>query len=561
MQLSDRNRLCYFYVREAVQRFSRSVSSGRHSLLRMSRRAPDRLIVAPTDLRAIDPFVAEEIMEGRFPLAGRVLETEGSSPFSLELPSKVFAAHLHSFRWLRHLRAERTEAACVRARTIIDQWIRLHGRRTTGIAWDADVSAQRLIAFLSHSPIVLHSTEGGFYRRFMKSIAFHVRHLRRIAGHAPDGEIRFRIRIALAIASVAMPVRLSAVKRAGRDLDREIDRQILGDGGHVSRNPRTALDLLLDLLPLRQTYVNLGHDVPAKLIPGIDRMYPALRFFRHQGGDLALFNGATPALANELMSVLRYDETAGQPFKALPHTNYHRLQSGNAVVIVDTGHALSTDLSKTAHAGCLSFEMSSGKHRFIVNAGSPKYAGNKIRQLARATAAHSTVTLNETSSCRFSQSPFVGPIIVSGVTRVDFKRQELADGSDGLLAVHDGYKPIFGVLHEREIRMNVGGTRVSGRDRIFRPDGADLGADNEDVAIARFHVHPAIDMVQADRDSVLLTAPDGETWIFTAFGLDVVISEDVFFADASGVRHSEQLEVTFPLATRPEIRWEFARRK
>ncbi|RZI57706.1 MAG: hypothetical protein EOP94_03645, partial [Zymomonas sp.] len=42
-----------------------------------------------------------------------------------------------------------------------------------------------------------------------------------------------------------------------------------------------ALDLLLDLLPLRQTYVNLGHDVPVKLIPSIDRMFPALRFFRH----------------------------------------------------------------------------------------------------------------------------------------------------------------------------------------------------------------------------------------------------------------------------------------
>lgn len=561
MQFSDRNRLCYFYVREAVRRFSHSVSGGRHSLLRLSHRIPDRLIVAPTDLRAIDLFVAEEIMEGRFPLAGRVLETEGQSPFALELPSKVFAARLHSFQWLRHLRAEKTDEGCARARTIADQWIRLHGKRLSGIAWDPDVTAQRLIAFLSHSPVLLHSSEGGFYRRFMKSIAFHVRHLKHIAPRAPDGEIRFRVRIALAIASVAMPVRLSVVKKAGRDLDREIERQILADGGHVSRNPRVTLDLLLDLLPLRQTYVNLGHDVPAKLIPGIDRMYPALRFFRHQGGDLALFNGATPALANELMSVLRYDETAGQPFKALPHMHYHRLQAGSAVVIVDTGHPLSADLSKTAHAGCLSFELSSGKHRFIVNAGSPKFAGNRIRQLARATAAHSTVTLNETSSNRLSQSPFVGPLVVSGVARVDFKRQELEDGSDGLLAVHDGYLSAFGVMHERELRMNAGGTRVSGRDRIFHPDGSNPATDNQGVAIARFHVHPTIDMVQADRHTVLLTAPDGETWIFTASGVDVAISEDVFFADASGVRHSEQLEVAFPLATRPEIRWEFARRK
>ncbi|MCP5815729.1 hypothetical protein NL365_27490, partial [Klebsiella pneumoniae] len=86
----------------------------------------------------------------------------------------------------------------------------------------------------------------------------------------------------------------------GNRLDLELERQILPDGGHVSRNPRVNLDLLLDLLPLRQTYINLGHDVPAKLIPTIDRMYPALRFFRHQDGDLALFNGATSTPASEL---------------------------------------------------------------------------------------------------------------------------------------------------------------------------------------------------------------------------------------------------------------------
>ena len=55
---------------------------------------------------------------------------------------------------------------------------------------------------------------------------------------------------------------------------------------HATRAP--VWNVLIDLLPLRQTYVNLGHEVPAKLIPCIDRMYPALRFFRHEGGELAL---------------------------------------------------------------------------------------------------------------------------------------------------------------------------------------------------------------------------------------------------------------------------------
>ena len=105
-----------------------------------------------------------------------------------------------------------------------------------------------------------------------------IRYLELTAKHAPDGETRLRIRIALAVATVSLSSSNGRLKRAARNLDRELDRQILGDGGHISRNPRTGLELLFDLLPLRQTYVNLGFDPPARLMPAIDRMYPALRF-------------------------------------------------------------------------------------------------------------------------------------------------------------------------------------------------------------------------------------------------------------------------------------------
>lgn len=285
MLFSGRRRLSYLYVREGWRRVSRRLSIGRVSTLRFTGSTPNRLIVAPTDLRAVDPFVAEEILAGRFPLAGRVLDTEGESPFEIDLPSREFAARLHSFGWLRHLRAIREDAGYVRLRQIVDDWIATHGRDLGGIAWDPDIIAQRIIAWLSHSPVVLRNAEHGFYRRFLKSLALQVRYLRHIAETVRDGEARLRVRLALAMASVSMPASPSAIRKASRHLDLELDRQILPDGSHCSRSPRAGLELLLDLLPLRQTYVNLGHDVPSRLIPCIDRMYPALRFFRHQGAN------------------------------------------------------------------------------------------------------------------------------------------------------------------------------------------------------------------------------------------------------------------------------------
>lgn len=553
-RVADRRGAFSIGLQQARYRFCLAWLAVRMPLTRPALRVPDRLIVAPTDLRATDPYIAEEILEGRFPLAGRVLVTDGESPFTLQLPSRGFAERLHSFSWLRHIRTEKTDEACANARSITASWIALHGKRISGIAWEPHVTAERLIAWLSHSTVVLQGGDSVFYRRFMKSLAYQAKYLRKIADYLPETETRLRLQIALAMAAIAMPSSPSAVRRQGLKLDRELERQILSDGGHASRNPRLVLDLLLDLLPLRQTYINLGHDVPQKLIPTIDRMYPALRFFRHQDGDLALFNGASATPATELLSVLRYDETSGKPFKALPHIHYHRLAAGETTVIVDAGAPQSAQAAHSAHAGCLAFEMSAGRHRYIINAGMPKFAGRSYRTLARATAAHSTVTLSETSSSRLTKSP-LGLAVMEPFNVVHCERSEDAQGNDWLSATHDGYLAAFGYLHAREIGMNVKGTKIKGHDKFIIPEGTARGGKKELVAVARFHIHPAISLSRIDAETILMDAPDGEAWLFTAPGLEVEIEEDIFFADVSGVRETEQLTITFTLPMVNEIRW------
>jgi uncharacterized heparinase superfamily protein len=551
MRLADRRRVFAFGWREVWRRFCRRSAGLR--LLFSPLPVPDRLIVAPTDLRSLDPFIAEEIFEGRFPLAGRILETYGQSPFSVELPSKAFAERLHAFAWLRHIRANKTEEACANAREIVSDWMAVHGRRPKGLAWEANVAAERVIAWLSHSTVVLQGAEAGFYRRFMKSLAYQVRYLRKIAGCLPKDETRLKIRIALAMASVSMPTRTGYIRREGARLDRELESQILADGGHVSRNPRVMLDILMDLLPLRQTYINLGHDLPQKLIPTIDRIYPALRFFRHQDGDLALFNGATATPASLLMSVLRYDESGGKPSKTLPHMNYHRLSADATTLIADTGYS-SPDVARSAHAGSLAFEMSSGRHRFIVNCGAPTFAGRGHRNIARSTAAHSTLILDEVSSSRILKPKLIGSILLPGVSEVSVERWEDPHGNDWLRASHDGYLRDYGYKHEREIGLNAAGNKIKGHDKLFVPEGHEAG-DEALTAIVRFHVHPSIKLSRRDAESVMMSANDGERWLFTAPGLELLIDEDIFFADVSGARPSQQLAIEFSLPGTTEVRW------
>lgn len=477
----------------------------------------------------------------------------------MDLFDEVFLRALHGFGWLRHMRAADHELAFANARALVDDWITVEGRRLGGLPYEPDVVATRLIAWFSHSPIVLRGADHGFYRRFLKSIALQTRYLRLVSASLPMGATRFKARIALAMASLCLPASSGAVRAAARNLDHEFHHQVLPDGCHVSRNPMVLIELLMDLLPLRQTYVNLGQKPPHNMAAGMDRLFGGLRFFRHSNGELSLFNGASAVSADRMLAVLRYDDISGAPFREMPHGHYQRLAIGDVVVLADTGVPPGSVGSKGAHAGCLSFEMSSGSNRYIVNAGAPVYADSNLTGFARMTAAHSTVTLNDSSSLRFSQSDYLGPIVTGGLRKVNVESLDESGKQLGFNAIHNGYVSSFKLLHRRKIRLLASGHEIQGRDQILGLDEAPPKAGNQSVAVARFHIHPSIRISQSEDGSVELTAGDGETWAFVARDIRPEIEEDVHFADLAGARASKQIILTIKVGEASQIDWKLVR--
>ena len=559
LSIFESQRTVQLYGTEIWRRFARRMALGRISALRFAGGTPDRLVVAPIDLRIADPHIAEEIYSGRFAMGGSMIDTSGGSPFQIEVANQSFNRSLHGFGWLRHMRAADHELAFANARALVDDWIVVEGRELGGPAYEPDVLATRLIAWFSHSPIILRGADHGFYRRFLKSIALQTRYLKHVAGTMPGDATRFKARIALAMASLCLPSSAGAVRAASRNLDSEIDAQILPDGGHVSRNPMVLIELLTNLLPLKQTYINLGQKPPRNLAAGMDRMFSALRFFRHSSGELVLFNGASAVSADRLLGVLRYDETSGAAFREMPHSHYQRLSSGNAVVVADTGAPPRGGLSSQAHAGCLSFELSSGANCFIVNAGAPVVSHTSYADFARMTAAHSSVTLGDRSSLTFSHSEFLGPIVTGGVRRVTVQSLDEEGKHQGFSASHDGYVGRLKLLHRRKIRLLSSGHELQGRDEILKPDETAPGADNQTSAVARFHIHPTISVSMDDDGVVHLTAGDGESWAFVARDLKPNIEEDVHFADLAGARTSKQITLEFDVGTQSQVDWKLIR--
>src|SRR6185312_8846074 len=129
-----------------------------------------------------------------------------------------------------------------------------------------------------------------------------------------------------------------------RRLEEEIERQILPDGGHVSRSPQTLLEAYRLVVSVTESLNAVGEEPPHILRNAHDRMAPMLRFFRHGDGALALFQGGGEGDAKMLAGLLARDEVHGQPFHHARHSGYQRMAAGRTLIQLDCGDVPKGDL-------------------------------------------------------------------------------------------------------------------------------------------------------------------------------------------------------------------------
>ncbi|MEJ0092474.1 MAG: heparinase II/III family protein [Methylocella sp.] len=525
----------------------------------LRQRRPERLLIAPQDIRTSDPTLAADIYAGYFAFGGQIVNAHGRSPFELEPRSEAWAQALSSFSWLRHLRAADTAIAKANARALVEDFLTASGKPSQSPAWAPRVAARRLLAWLSQSPIILLGADRVFYRRFMKGIGRTQVFLERKMAEGLLGEQRLVVAIALAELGLCAEGAGKLLQRSRKLLVEEIERQILPDGGHISRNPQTLIDLLLDLLPLRQAYAARGVQPPAQLLNAIDRMMPMLRLFRHGDGTLALFNGMGVTAPEQLATVIAYDDIRAVALANAPHSGYQRIEMQDAIFIMDAGRPPPPAFSSRAHAGCASFEFSVGAQRLVLNCGSPDANRAPARESARMTAAHSTLVIDDTSSCRFAfhtgLRKWFGDAIVSGPDQVDVERRDESSATT-LVMAHNGYEPRFSLIHQRRIMLRKDGKRLDGADRL-RVAGPAGSSERLPFAV-RFHIHPSVRLKRVrDGHAVLCVLPNGRRWLFETAGGGVDIEESIFFAAPDGPRPCAQIVINGVTEDGLEIEWSF----
>jgi len=516
----------------------------------------DHIVYHPWDGLPRKLEEADSLLRGRFRFHGQTLDVPtGVSVFDLPAPSPAWRAALHGFDWLPSLSAAGGDNARTLATNLIAQWIRRYPHYSEPV-WSPHILARRLAHIFSHGRLAIANSELTWRSRLFVSLREQARMLERIADEAPDGLPRLETAAVLALSGVCMddsPRRLeSGLKR----LEDEIARQILPDGGHVSRSPEELLSAYRHVVMVMEALRAVNEEPPHTLRNAHDRMAPMLRFFRHGDGALALFNGGAECDPRMIAGLLARDDIRGQPFHHARHSGYQRLTAGRALLLLDCGQTPEGPFSQAAHAGAGAFELSSGADRIVVNCGAGGLMHQAWNSALRTTAAHSTLVVADAPSARvLSQGlarELLGPRLLGGPVAPVSRRTETPQGWT-VDAMHDAYVAAFGLRHERQVTMSPQGLMVTGRDRLLpvQPRG------RERAFAVRFHIHPDVRVSRVEGGGVLLKLPGGEGWRFRAGGGSLEVEESIYLGGPV-VRRTEQLVVSGAVKDNPaEIAWVF----
>lgn len=328
-------------------------------------------------------------------------------------------------------------------------------------------------------------------------------------------------------------------------LRKQLQVQILSDGGHFERSPMyhgIILEDLLDLLQLSQLYPSVFDE---QLLDEIQKealhMFSWLDAMCHPDGEIAYFNDATSGIAPTLKQLRQYATVIALSVFRCPEkrmiklsdTGYMRIANDQAVLIADVGEIGPRFQPGHAHADTLSFELSLFQSRLIVNCGIDRYGSGKERLKQRGTSSHSTVEVDGENSSEV----WSGFRVARRAHPIDLQVSD-SETRSSIACGHDGYRRLRGdVIHRREWSITADSLEVN--DKL---------EGSFSKAVARFFLHPDVRIGQSDETACLLTVA-GKSVKINIEGAKLKITDSSYHPGFNLTQNSHCLELLFSGAT------------
>jgi uncharacterized heparinase superfamily protein len=469
--------------------------------------------------------LADAIFQGRYNFAGEEIHAPNKPLWEPNGAGPWWIAEMHGFSWLRHFKARDGRTSRQHARALISDWIRDGNEKYNPVSWKIDILGRRISAWIAYSEMLKEGADRKFLEKFYKLLTTQSKHLSRIIQKNKNKAEVFTALRGLIISGICLSGGDKRYSLAKNILLFALNNQILNDGCHISRKPSITLDILTDLIWVRSALIE-DDTLIETLDTNITKISHAIRSLRLGDGTLLRVNGGKSYSRDAIDKVL--DKTSiklkSKISASLKSSGYERLAAGRSIIILDCSKK-----EKDCYNGSLSFEMSVGRDRMIVNCGPTPYNNNTWQKALSSSAAHSTLVINNTNSS-------------SNENYKNFKinvTREITSGFEIISTSHNGYENIYSAIHKRVLKLDSSGNLLKGIDNII--SGPQINFK------IHFHLHPKVNVrLTRNKERILLLIPNGGWEFYVSKNntkLSLNVEESIYVQDNGQIKRSNQFVI------------------
>ena len=469
----------------------------------------------------------------------KITNTTPELLWKTNLKDKLKFENLHSFLWLTRIDRKNNK---IITKNIIKNWIDIFFNYDPN-TWEMEITARRIIAWSSNTDITLENSDPLYKKKFYLSLVKQSNFLLKNLNNLFYNSGKIICCSSIILSGMIFKENELNYKIGIKELEKIVKNYFDKMGFPKSRNPEEVFISIKYLILIREWFKEAQKPIPDFLNEIISKCGYCYAMLSCSNKQFPLFNGATEINHKD------YDIFLKSLKYKFHNKNYEladliKIKQKKFEFFIDCGNPPPSNFTKHYQAGCLAFELISNKQKIICNSGYGKYLSNKLASLSRSTAAHSTLYINNTSSCIFQKNKFVNKIYGNSLLESHkiISKNYTEDKNFYLVsASHNGYEKKFGYIHTRQIKISKKDDKIFGQDELKKTKNH----LNSLIYFIRFHVYPNTKIVKTKaRNSVLISLPNGEGWLLQTKSNNLEIEKNIFLGNKNKIINNESISIS-----------------
>ena len=469
----------------------------------------------------------------------KITNTSPSLLWDTDFKNKQKFENLHGFLWLAKLDRKISK---IITKNIIRSWI-TNFFNYDSHTWQMDIVANRIIAWSSNTDLTLEDSDNAYKTKFFLSLIkqsnFLVKNLKNLFYDSN----KIICCAAIILSGMIFKENDLNYKIGIKELEKTIKNYFDKNGFPKTRNPEEVFICIKYLILVREWLKEAQKPIPDFLNEIIVKCGSCYAMLSCSNKQFPLFNGATEINHKDydiFLKTLKYK---------FNNENYDiadliKIKKNKFEFFIDCGNPPANNFAKNYQAGCLAFELISNKQKIICNSGYGKYLSQKLTTLSCSTAAHSTLYLNNTSSCIFQKNKLVNKAYGNSVLqkhKVISKNYTNNKDFYSIAAAHNGYEKKFGYIHTRSIKILKKKDKIFGQDELKKTKSY----VNSLNYFVRFHIYPETKIVKTKAgNSILISLSNGEGWLLQCETNDFEIEKNIFLGNKNKIINNESVVIS-----------------